>query len=99
MATGRADGPRRAGIAVIGAGPAGLAAAVAAADVGADVVLLDAEAGPGGQFWRHPAPAGGAAGVGPFAGGAPVDRPDVRQHGRALLHAPSLQAPACVDRA
>jgi NADPH-dependent 2,4-dienoyl-CoA reductase/sulfur reductase-like enzyme len=73
MATGRSDGPRRAGIAVIGAGPAGLAAAVAAADVGADVVLLDAEAGPGGQFWRHPAPAGGAAGVGPFAGGAPVD--------------------------
>jgi len=38
---------------VVGAGPAGLAAAVAAAEVGAQVVLVDAEAAPGGQFWRH----------------------------------------------
>jgi D-hydroxyproline dehydrogenase subunit alpha len=38
---------------VVGAGPAGLAAAVAAAEVGAHVVLIDAEAAPGGQFWRH----------------------------------------------
>jgi len=38
---------------VVGAGPAGLAAAVAAAEVGATVVLVDAEAVPGGQFWRH----------------------------------------------
>lgn len=48
-------------VAVIGAGPAGLAAAVAAADGGASVVLIDAEPGPGGQFWRHPAPVDGAA--------------------------------------
>jgi thioredoxin reductase len=47
-------------IVVIGAGPAGLAAAVAAADTGAGVVLIDGEPVAGGQFWRHPAPAPGA---------------------------------------
>lgn len=41
-------------VAVVGAGPAGLAAAVAAADAGAKVVLIDAEPAPGGQFWRIP---------------------------------------------
>jgi thioredoxin reductase len=40
-------------VAVVGAGPAGLAAAVAAAEAGADVVVVDAGAQPGGQFWRH----------------------------------------------
>ncbi|MEV6011397.1 FAD/NAD(P)-binding oxidoreductase [Streptomyces sp. NPDC051976] len=38
---------------VIGAGPAGLAAAVCARGKGADVVLLDADDGLGGQYWRH----------------------------------------------
>jgi len=38
---------------VVGAGPAGLAAAVAAGEIGVRVVLVDAEAVPGGQFWRH----------------------------------------------
>jgi D-hydroxyproline dehydrogenase subunit alpha len=47
-------------VAVVGAGPAGLAAAVHAAAVGLSVVLIDAGARPGGQFWRHPAPAAGA---------------------------------------
>ncbi|MEV8147708.1 NAD(P)/FAD-dependent oxidoreductase [Arthrobacter sp. NPDC080073] len=40
-------------VAVVGAGPAGLAAAVSAAETGAAVVLVDAGAQPGGQFWRH----------------------------------------------
>lgn len=43
----------RADVAVVGAGPAGLAAAVAAAESGAAVALVDAGAQPGGQFWRH----------------------------------------------
>ncbi|MCX2180728.1 NAD(P)/FAD-dependent oxidoreductase [Streptomyces sp. SKN60] len=43
-------------LAVVGAGPAGLAAAVTAADLGLTVTLLDAGARPGGQYYRHPAP-------------------------------------------
>jgi NADPH-dependent 2,4-dienoyl-CoA reductase/sulfur reductase-like enzyme len=37
---------------VIGAGPAGLAAAAAAAADGADVLVVDENARPGGQIWR-----------------------------------------------
>ncbi|WP_139216463.1 FAD/NAD(P)-binding oxidoreductase, partial [Streptomyces sp. CC77] len=44
-------------LAVVGAGPAGLAAAVTAADLGLSVTLVDAGERPGGQFYRHPAPA------------------------------------------
>jgi len=40
-------------IAVVGAGPAGIAAAVAAAGAGKRVCLLDAAPRPGGQVWRH----------------------------------------------
>ncbi|MDL9979985.1 FAD-dependent oxidoreductase [Microbacterium sp. ASV49] len=40
-------------VAVIGAGPAGLAAAQSALAAGADVVLLDEGERVGGQFWRH----------------------------------------------
>jgi NADPH-dependent 2,4-dienoyl-CoA reductase/sulfur reductase-like enzyme len=47
MPTSRAD------IAVLGAGPAGLAAAVAAHRAGARVTLLDGAARVGGQYWRH----------------------------------------------
>lgn len=39
-------------ILVLGAGPAGLAAAVAAAQGGARVLLLDSNPAPGGQIWR-----------------------------------------------
>ena len=39
-------------LAVIGAGPAGVAAALAAADDGVHVALLDGSAEAGGQFWR-----------------------------------------------
>ncbi|MDN3292544.1 FAD-dependent oxidoreductase [Streptomyces ficellus] len=42
-------------LAVVGAGPAGLAAAVTAAGRGLDVTLLDAAERPGGQIHRHPA--------------------------------------------
>jgi NADP-dependent aldehyde dehydrogenase len=40
-------------VAVVGAGPAGLAAAVHAADAGLSVLLVDAGTQPGGQYWRH----------------------------------------------
>ncbi|TDF41153.1 FAD-binding protein [Streptomyces sp. WAC05374] len=42
-------------LAVVGAGPAGLAAATTAAGLGLDVTLLDAADRPGGQIHRHPA--------------------------------------------
>ncbi|GAB2849612.1 NAD(P)/FAD-dependent oxidoreductase [Streptomyces deserti] len=47
-------------LAVIGAGPAGLAAASAATARGVRVALVDGAAEPGGQFWRQPAAALGA---------------------------------------
>ncbi|MFE1270745.1 NAD(P)/FAD-dependent oxidoreductase [Streptomyces sp. NPDC058758] len=47
-------------LAVVGAGPAGLAAAVTAASFGLTVTLLDAGVRPGGQYYRHPDPALGA---------------------------------------
>ena len=37
---------------VIGAGPAGLAAATTAAALGIDTVLMDEQAAPGGQIYR-----------------------------------------------
>ncbi len=47
---------------IVGAGPAGLAAAVAALDAGARVTLLDSSDATGGQYWRHlPTERAGAA--------------------------------------
>jgi NADPH-dependent 2,4-dienoyl-CoA reductase/sulfur reductase-like enzyme len=40
-------------LAVIGAGPAGIAAAVAAEEAGRSVLLIDESPRPGGQIWRH----------------------------------------------
>ena len=51
-------------LAVVGAGPAGLAGAVGAADGGCRVTVLDLGERLGGQYWRHPAP---ALGGGPTA--------------------------------
>ncbi|WCD89231.1 Hydrogen cyanide synthase subunit HcnB [Streptomyces xanthophaeus] len=48
-------------LAIVGAGPAGLAAAVTAAGLGLRVTLLDAGERPGGQYYRCPAPGLGAA--------------------------------------
>ncbi|MEU8384747.1 FAD-dependent oxidoreductase, partial [Streptosporangium sp. NPDC048865] len=42
-------------LAVVGAGPAGVAGALTAALSGLDVVLIDGAARPGGQYFRHPA--------------------------------------------
>jgi NADPH-dependent 2,4-dienoyl-CoA reductase/sulfur reductase-like enzyme len=40
-------------VAVLGAGPAGLAAAVHAAEQGASTILIDSAPRLGGQYWRH----------------------------------------------
>ncbi|WP_042364425.1 NAD(P)/FAD-dependent oxidoreductase [Streptacidiphilus neutrinimicus] len=49
------DRHERYDLAVVGAGPAGLAAAAAAAEHGVRVALLDSAPWPGGQFYRQPA--------------------------------------------
>ncbi|WP_221583803.1 FAD-dependent oxidoreductase [Microbacterium sp. G2-8] len=41
-------------LAIVGAGPAGLSAAVTAADAGLAVTVVDSARQTGGQFWRHP---------------------------------------------
>jgi NADPH-dependent 2,4-dienoyl-CoA reductase/sulfur reductase-like enzyme len=51
----------RADVAVVGAGPAGMAAALAAADLGCRVILVDAAAAMGGQIYRPPAFTGAGA--------------------------------------
>ena len=62
---------------VLGAGPAGLAAAVAAADAGASVTLLDERPEPGGQYYKQ------IAASHTFAPGSPPDRQLAA--GRALI--------------
>ncbi len=47
--------PEKTDIAVVGAGPAGVSAAVSAAGAGAKVVLLDEFSGAGGQYYKQPA--------------------------------------------
>ncbi|WP_336658756.1 FAD-dependent oxidoreductase [Leucobacter sp. USHLN153] len=40
-------------VAIVGAGPAGLAAAAEAAEAGVSVLVVDSAEQPGGQYWRH----------------------------------------------
>jgi D-hydroxyproline dehydrogenase subunit alpha len=58
-------GRLEADVAVVGAGPAGIAAACAACERGASVVVIDEQPAPGGQIWRAPARAQGAGGARP----------------------------------
>lgn len=58
--------PTAADVLIVGAGPAGLAAAATALIGGLTVVLLDSGAALGGQYWRHPPPGSGVAGAGRF---------------------------------
>ncbi|MDN5805100.1 MAG: FAD-dependent oxidoreductase, partial [Microlunatus sp.] len=71
--------PKRYDLTVVGAGPAGMAAADRAVRGGLRVALVDAGAGLGGQYWRQPAPLSDAsarssvsfsasAKTGPYAG-------------------------------
>jgi len=53
--------PLDAEVVVVGAGPAGLAASVSAAEAGAKVLLVDRGPRAGGQVWRHHASAPSAA--------------------------------------
>jgi flavin-dependent dehydrogenase len=65
--------PETVDLAIIGGGPAGLAAAATAAALGASVVLLDEQASPGGQIYRSitSAPPQRIATLGPdYAAGA-----------------------------
>src|SRR4051794_28577360 len=58
-------------VAVLGAGPAGLAAAVHAAEQGARTVLLDSGSRLGGQYWRHVKADPNLSGGGPHRPGSP----------------------------
>lgn len=53
-------------VAIVGAGPAGLAASETALAGGARVVVIDSGAQPGGQFWRHRSEAAGVRDGGEF---------------------------------
>jgi D-hydroxyproline dehydrogenase subunit alpha len=53
-------------VVVIGAGPAGIAAAAQAADAGARTVVIDEAPLPGGQIWRHTDPARAPAAARPW---------------------------------
>jgi len=67
-----ADLPAQTDVLVVGAGPAGMAAAIAAAAQGLHVVVADENPGPGGQIYRSitstPVPAGSIFGTDYWAG-------------------------------
>jgi NADPH-dependent 2,4-dienoyl-CoA reductase/sulfur reductase-like enzyme len=61
-------------VAIVGAGPAGIAAAVYAAEAGARVLLLDDNPAPGGQIWRSEASIAAAKASGRAIGAAAASR-------------------------
>ncbi|MBV9817151.1 MAG: FAD-dependent oxidoreductase [Solirubrobacterales bacterium] len=65
-------------VVVVGAGPAGIAAALAAASSGAAVTLIDEGSRPGGQIWRRPAPELDPAAAEPAAAVRELQRAPVR---------------------
>ena len=58
---------------VIGAGPAGMEAALAAAEAGVEVVLIDRQSRPGGQYYRQPLEVSSGAPSGVSLGAPPAE--------------------------
>jgi len=87
--TGRAEGEdaeeRVCDVLVVGAGPAGLAAAIAAAEAGADVVVLDEREAPGGQYLK------------PLAASHHADAPDAQFRLGEALRARAQTAGARIE--
>jgi D-hydroxyproline dehydrogenase subunit alpha len=80
----------RAELAVVGAGPAGMSAALAAADAGCRVVLIDSAPQAGGQIYRQSQrpgapPAAGRSAAAPGDGGLPARLRRVTSHPRVTL--------------
>ena len=77
---------RQVDVAVVGGGPAGMAAAVAARQAGASVALIDEYAAPGGQIWRRRYDEVGEA--------APRSLPrEARERCRALIESGARSSP------
>ena len=76
---------RRYDVAIVGAGPAGLAAAITASGYGLDTIVFDEHDHPGGQIYA-------GAGGGPFSAGArrSAVRPRVRRRRGARRRVPPL---------
>ena len=83
-----ATSPRTADLAVVGAGPAGVEAAVTAAGCGLDVVLIDEQPAAGGQVYRA------APGAFPARGGVPGPDEAAGDAMRARLAASPVEARA-----
>lgn len=71
---------------VLGAGPGGLGAAIAARACGASVTVLDERAGPGGQYYKQPA-----------VHGAGLPPPDAQAEGGRALIAAARAAGAIIE--